>query len=477
MLRRAVLLVTRLPLRGGQTRRCGDRVSPSEIERFREMLRAANEGDETEWQGGGEEAKIPVTVITGFLGAGKTTLLNHILKQPHGKKLGIIENEYGEVGIDDALVPREKGEEEKLFELNNGCVCCTVRGDLVRILGRLASRKLDGVIVETTGLANPLPIAQTFFQDEAVADRFELDGIITVVDARHVERHLDTAPNSPHVLQSTEVPEAVAQVALADRILVNKTDLVDDAALERVTGRLRSINSVASILHTSQSEVSADVVLKVGGFDPNRVAAEEEPRAHSHSHSHSHGHSENHSHGHSHAKHDPSRHLTANLVTSVGLTHSGDLVPAAVRYWLDEIIERYGDDLYRHKGVVSVRGVDDKFVFQGVHQLSAGPARTDIQWGDGDRVSRAVFIGKGLDREFIEAGLQQCMAPKDLRFKEGDTVVCRFGSGWRTGRVEGVWESEYGYPYMIRFPTGEEAYLAFDSDDYIRVDDPSASTA
>ncbi len=209
-------------------------------------------------------ALIPTTILTGFLGAGKTTLLNRILTEHHGKKLAVIENEFGEVGVDHQLVIQS---DEELFEMNNGCICCSVRGDLIRILGRLLKRKdkLDGILIETTGLANPAPVAQTFFTDDEIKQAFKLDAIVTVVDARHVSQHLDGDD------------ESVKQVGFADVILLNKTDLVSPAELDALESRLKRINAVAKIHRTTNCDVSLDQVLDVGGFNLNR-AVELEPK-------------------------------------------------------------------------------------------------------------------------------------------------------------------------------------------------------
>lgn len=218
--------------------------------------------------------KIPVSVITGFLGSGKTTLLNFILTKNHGKRIAVIENEFGEVGVDDRLVKSKFKEDEEIFEMNNGCICCTVRGDLIRILKSLLKRKdkFDYVLIETTGLADPAPVAQTFFVDDDVSAAYELDGIVTVIDAKHILQHLDEI--KPEGVEN----ESVEQVAFADRILLNKIDLVSEAELEEVTKKIQIINRAAPIVRTQNSEIDLDKILNIKAFDLKRITTELDPK-------------------------------------------------------------------------------------------------------------------------------------------------------------------------------------------------------
>jgi G3E family GTPase len=330
---------------------------------------------------------IPVTVITGFLGAGKTTLLNRILTENHGKRIAVIENEFGEVGVDHQLVIQS---DEEIFELNNGCICCRVRGDLIRILAKLRQRrdKFDYVLIETTGMADPGPVAQTFFTDEEVKESFRLDGIVTVVDAKHVGLHFD------------DMREVREQIGFADVILLNKTDLVPEKELASTEARIRKMNPMAKIYRTKDSAVDLAKVLHVGGFDlkralelePDFLEADEE-------HDHHHDHEEEHEH------HD---HHHAEDVTSVGIRTLGDLDEKKLSDWLGTLLRTKGQDIFRMKGVLAVKGRAMRFVFQGVHMLMDG--RPGREWGDEPRMNTLVFIGRNLDRAELNEGFKSCLA-------------------------------------------------------------------
>ncbi len=338
----------------------------------------------------------PVTVITGFLGAGKTTLLNRILTEHHGKRVAVIENEFGEIGIDHQLVIQS---DEEIFELNNGCICCRVRGDLIRILAKLRQRrdKFDLVLIETTGLADPGPVAQTFFSDAEVKEAFVLDGIVTVVDAKHVVLHFD---------DTREVRE---QIGFADVILLNKTDLVSEEALTRVEARIRKMNPVAKLYRTRNSDIALAKVLQVGGFDLKRAlelepdflqaAAEHEHDEHEHGHDDEHGHEEEHEHHDHHHDED---------VTSVGIVAPYEVDEKKLGTWLNDLLRTQGQNIFRMKGILAVKGRDERFVFQGVHMLMDG--RPDRPWGAEKRECRIIFIGRELDRQALNEGFASCRA-------------------------------------------------------------------
>ena len=460
---------------------------------------------------------IPVTILTGFLGAGKTTLLNRILTDQHGKKLAVIENEFGEVSVDNQLVIQS---DEELFEMNNGCICCSVRGDLIRVLGRLMKRKnrLDGIIIETTGLADPGPVAQTFFTDDEMRSNFRIEGIVTVVDAKHVVRHFDDAP------------EVRKQIAFADVMILNKSDLVSAEDLDALETRVRGMNAAARIQRATNCEVPLDLVLNIGGFDLGR-ANELDPKflepsypfewagayplpAGSHElvighveHDHDHEGCD-HNHDHHHHHHDENEldvvvmpigstdesiitaardtavlsfsdwenrvheggtitpgttlhrlllndgdgrykleipadgtylvfegcghhplhipvagenvkpvwqqdfehtHSHDEEVSSVGITHEGDCDPQRLNDWIARLLRIKGNDIYRSKGILAVKGTPKRLVFQGVHMLF--DAKFDREWDKAEsRTNTLVFIGRDLDRTALNEGFKGCLA-------------------------------------------------------------------
>jgi len=348
--------------------------------------------------------KIPVTVLTGYLGAGKTTLLNRILTGDHGKRYAVIVNEFGEIGIDNALVV---GADEDVFEMNNGCVCCTVRGDLIRVVAGLMKRQkpgapaFDAIIVETTGLADPGPVAQTFFVDEDVKAKTQLDSVTCLVDAKHVMARLDDSR------------EAREQVAFADRIILNKVDLASEAELVAVEARLRKLNPLAPITRAERADVPLDQILGLGGFDLDRILdinPEFANPAHGevgHVHDEHCGHDHDHDHGHDH--HGARGHAHEDDIKGISLSVDGPMNGAKFTAWLDRLLGEQGQNILRAKGIIDVQGEDRRLVFQAVHMILEGDLQRE--WGpDERRWSRAVFIGRDLDEAALKAGFEACAA-------------------------------------------------------------------
>jgi G3E family GTPase len=344
--------------------------------------------------------KVPVTVLTGYLGAGKTTLLNRILSEPHGQKYAVIVNEFGEIGIDNDLVV---GADEEVFEMNNGCICCTVRGDLVRIIDGLMRRKgkFDAIIVETTGLADPAPVAQTFFVDENVGRKTKLDAVVTVADAKWLQDRLKDAP------------EAKNQIAFADVIIINKTDLVSADELAEVEGRVRAINPYARVHKTQRCAVPLPEVLGRNAFDLDRILDIEpeflETDAHDHDHHHDHDHGHGHDHAHHHHVDGGLKHYHDEEMQSLSLKAEAPLDPDKFFPWVQTLVQEEGQNILRCKGILSFKSDPKRFVFQGVHMILDGDHQRE--WQDGEeRSSRIVFIGRKLPEEKIRDGFAGCRA-------------------------------------------------------------------
>ncbi|QGQ45733.1 CobW family GTP-binding protein [Metabacillus sediminilitoris] len=321
--------------------------------------------------------KIPVTILTGYLGAGKTTLLNRILTEKHHQKIAVIVNEYGEVGIDNQLVVDA---DEEILEMNNGCICCTVRGDLIRILRTLVFSmnqgkvKFDRVLIETTGLADPAPVAQTFFMDELLSEKFNVDSIITVVDSKHITRHLDGHD------------EAQEQIAFADVIILNKTDLVSENGLNSLEKRITNMNPAAKRIHAQNCNINLRDILGINTFDVNRKL-EIDP----------------------HFLEDHHHHDHDDKVSSIAFREEKPLDLEKVDHWMDYLVREKGEDLLRYKGILHIKGMEHRIVFQGLHMLFSG--NPDRKWKENEtRLSELVFIGKDLNKEELEQQFKNCIA-------------------------------------------------------------------